>query len=68
MAVDLRSLEVGVVTLGRILAHGFFILRAQDTKVVRAIMLLTPWRSRYGMCIFQKWVTGYENPYIDHAM
>jgi hypothetical protein len=58
--LEALKLEVGVVTLGRTLGHGFFILQAQDTEVVRAILLLTPWRSRFGMCVFQKWVPGFD--------
>jgi hypothetical protein len=58
--LETLKVEVGVVTLGRTLGHGFFILRAQDTAVVRALLLLTPWRSRFGMCVFQKWVPGFD--------
>jgi hypothetical protein len=60
---DLK-LEVGVVALGRSLGQGFFILRAQETKLVQAMLLLIPWRSRYGMCIFQRWMPGFD-PYVE---
>jgi hypothetical protein len=52
--------EVGLVSPGRNLGQGFFILRVKEMEVVRALLLLTPWRSRYGMCIFQKWVPGFD--------
>jgi hypothetical protein len=56
---DLKA-EVGLVTMGRILGQGFFVLRAKETEVIKALLTLTPWRSKYGMCIFQKWVPGFD--------
>jgi hypothetical protein len=56
----LKEQAQGLVVRGRNLGKGFFLLKADCQEVVRNILLLTPFRSRFGLCVFQRWVPDFD--------
>jgi hypothetical protein len=46
--------------MGQNLGRGFFMIKACNVESVRALLLLTPYRSALGLCIFQRWVAGFD--------
>jgi hypothetical protein len=42
----------GAIAMGQHLSPGFFILKASNIETVRSLLLLTPHRSQFGLCIF----------------
>jgi hypothetical protein len=56
----------GVITLGRNLGKGFFLLKANHEEVARKLLPLTPYRSTEGMCVFQHWTAGF-NPNVERS-
>jgi hypothetical protein len=42
------------------MGHGFFLLKANNTNVVRNLLLLTPFHSDFGLYVFQKWIPGFD--------
>jgi hypothetical protein len=58
--VKLQATVNGKVVLEQNLGRGFFMLKATTTDTVRAFLLLTPYRTHLGLCIFQRWVAGFD--------
>jgi hypothetical protein len=50
----------GPLVRGRNLGRGFFILKANDKDVVKNLLMLTPYRSKFGLCVFQWWVSDFD--------
>jgi hypothetical protein len=50
----------GVITMGRNLGKGFFLLKANHGAVAKKLLPLTPYRSAEGMCVFQSWKPGFD--------
>jgi hypothetical protein len=48
------------VVLGQNLGRGFFTLKAGSVEMVRVLLLLPPYRSQFGLSIFQCWVPGFD--------
>jgi hypothetical protein len=48
------------VALGRDLGRGFFLLKTESAEVVTKIQMLTLYRTQACLCIFQKWVVGFD--------
>ena len=54
----LKEQVQGPLARGRNLGRGFFILKAGD--VVKNLLLLTPYRSKFGLCVFQRWIPDFD--------
>jgi hypothetical protein len=50
----------GPITFGRFLGKGFFTVKKADAEAVRQLLLLSPFRSVAGMCIFQRWILDFD--------
>jgi hypothetical protein len=50
----------GPLVRGRNLGRGFFILKADDKDVVKNLLMLTPYRLKFGLCVFQWWVSDFD--------
>ena len=48
------------ITFGYFLGKGFFIIKTADAEVVRQLLLLFPFCSIIGMCIFQRWIPDFD--------
>jgi hypothetical protein len=48
------------VGIGRSLGRGFFQLLSRQPAVTQKILMLTPYKSRWGTCIFQTWMPGFN--------
>jgi hypothetical protein len=57
---QLRGVAKGTIALGQHLGRGFFILKAGSIETVQSLLLLIPHRSQFGLCIFQRWVVGFD--------
>jgi hypothetical protein len=60
----LKDQVKGLLARGRNLGRGFFILKADDLDVVKNLLLLTPYRSKHGLFVFQRWIPNF-NPNND---
>jgi hypothetical protein len=49
------------LVLGQSLGRGFFVVKTSSVDTVRALLLLTPHRSSSGLCVFQRWVAGFDS-------
>lgn len=58
--VPLQSQVKGALSLGRQLGRGFFSIKTASADVVRNLLLLTPYHSPYGLCIFQRWIPSFD--------
>lgn len=50
----------GSLTLGRNLGKGLLLVKSDTTNTLNKLLLTTPNRSSQGLCIFQRWVPGFE--------
>jgi hypothetical protein len=50
----------GKVWFDYILKRGFFMLEIDGLKTIKKILMLTPLKSSWGMCIFQNWVASFN--------
>lgn len=50
----------GWVAIGRNLGRGFFQLRLRDPGMLQKLLMLTPYRTRWGTCIMQNWVPNFD--------
>jgi hypothetical protein len=50
----------GLVSFERNLGRGFFLLKTNNTEVVRSLLLLTLFHSDFGLCVFQQWDPGFD--------
>jgi hypothetical protein len=48
------------LSFGWPLGKGFFTVKAMEQDAVRRLMLLSPFRSSAGLCIFQRWVPDFD--------
>ena len=46
------------------MSKGYFILSSEDKDALNNALMLTPFRSKWGMCMLQSWVPGFnpDNP------
>lgn len=51
----------GHVGIGRNLGRGFFQLRAKDAGTAQKLLTLTPFKSRWGNCVMQKWIPNFDS-------
>jgi hypothetical protein len=56
----LKDQVQGPLVRGRSLGRGFFIIKADDQEVVKNLLLLTPFRSEQGLCVFQRWSPNFD--------
>jgi hypothetical protein len=59
----LETLKVqvqGPLVRGRNIGRGFFIIKADDHEVVKNLLLLTPFQSNQGLCVFQRWSPNFD--------
>jgi hypothetical protein len=56
----LKEQAQGPLARGRNLGRGFFIIKADDQEVVKNLLLLTPFRSEQGLCVFQEWSPNFD--------
>jgi hypothetical protein len=57
----------GTLILGRNLGKGFFLIKTGHTDTMKQLLLLTPYRSPAGLCIFQRWAPGFD-PNADRGL
>jgi hypothetical protein len=50
----------GKVTFEQNMGWGFFLLKTNNMEVVRNMLLLTPFHSDFGLCLFQRWLPGFD--------
>ena len=52
------------MSFSRNVGKGYFILSSEDEDALSNALMLTPFRSKSGTCMFQSWVPGFnpENP------
>ena len=50
----------GSIILGRNLGRSFFLLESDSPSTIQNLLLLTPYRSTVGICIFQWWMAGFD--------
>jgi hypothetical protein len=56
----LKEQVQGPLVRGRNLGRGFFILKAAEPEVIKNLLMLTPYRSGCGLCVFQRWVPDFD--------
>jgi hypothetical protein len=61
---QLQTQVQGTILFGRHLGRGFFTLKTDHVDIVRALLLLIPYRTPIGICVFQRWTAGF-NPNAD---
>lgn len=52
------------LTVCRNVGKGYFLLKGEDTDALNNAMMLSPFRSKWGTCMLQSWVPGFnpDNP------
>jgi hypothetical protein len=50
-----------VVLIGQNLGRRYLVLITKLVEIVRALLLLIPYRSPQGLCIFQPWIPGFDS-------
>jgi hypothetical protein len=48
------------VLFNYILGRGFLMLEIDELNTIKRILMLTPLKSSWGMCIFQSWVASFN--------
>ena len=59
-----QELRGNDLTFCRNVGKGFFILKGEDRDALHSAMMLSPFRSKWGTCMLQSWVPGFnpDNP------
>ena len=59
-----QELRGSLLTICRNLGKGYFFLQSEDKDVLDNALMLSPFKSRWGTCMIQSWVLGFnlENP------
>lgn len=52
------------MTFYRNVGKGFFFLVNEDTDALHNTLMLSPFKSKWGICMFQSWIPGFnpDNP------
>ena len=59
-----QELRGSTLSFSRNVGKGYFILSSEDEGALNNALMLTPFRSKWGMCMLQSWVPGFnpDNP------
>ena len=59
-----QKLRGSVLSFCMNVGKGFFFLKGQDSDVVNNALMLSPYKSKWGTCMIQSWVPGFnpDNP------
>ena len=64
--IQTLNLELGenALSLCRNVGKGFFLLKGEDRDALNAALMKSPFRSKWGTCMMQRWVPGFnpDNP------